>query len=159
MKNFQIALTIILSLTILTAWKSPSKQIVQVEDVVSMQVVRNFPGAPDSPLCEMTNEQERTIIFNLIGRINSSKPVHGSAEFNKYPTVIKIIMNDGKTMTISKAYNWVHTRNADGSGFSSSSGIKDEIVIRYDSKRFQAKSKELFNYLQWLEKESNDVCN
>ncbi len=42
MKNFQIVLTVILSLTILTAWKSPPKQIVQVEDVASMQVVRNF---------------------------------------------------------------------------------------------------------------------
>lgn len=82
MKNIRITLTVILSLTILTGWKSPPKQILQVEDVVSMQVVRNFPGSPDSPMCEMTNEQERKIIINLIDRINSSKPVHGSAELN-----------------------------------------------------------------------------
>ncbi len=107
----------------------------------------------------MTNEQEKSIISNVIGWINSSKPVHGSAEFNKYATVIQIIMNDGKTMRISEAYNWVHIRNADGSGFSSSSGIKDEIVIWYNSNRIQAKSSELFNYLKWVRKRSNNVCN
>jgi hypothetical protein len=69
--------------------------------LASMQVVRNFPGAPDSPLYEKTNEPGKTMITKVVGWVNSSIPV-------------------------SKAYKWVHTTR-----FSQSTPIKDEIVIRY----------------------------
>ncbi|MGM0884972.1 MAG: hypothetical protein ACQEXQ_28505 [Bacillota bacterium] len=140
---------ILLSIMILTANSSPITPLLKGEDVTSMQVVRNMPGE-QGQMYKNTDESGKTTITKVIGWINASKPVDGPAEFGKYTILLKVRMNDGRLITVSQAYKWIHGTLADGRGFSQSARIKGEIVIRNGSNLIRKKSPELYD---WLDKQ------
>jgi uncharacterized protein YwbE len=138
---------ILLSIMILTANSSPIMPLLMGEDVASMQVVRSLPGQ-QGHMYKNTDKTGKITITKVVRWINASKPVGGPAEFGKYPMLIKVRMNDGRLITVSQAYKWVHGTMTDGSGFSQATPIKGEIVIRNGSNTMRAKSPELYDWLQ-----------
>ncbi|WP_146762468.1 hypothetical protein [Paenibacillus contaminans] len=136
-----------MSIMILTATGSPIIPLLKCEDVSSMQVVRNTPGEQEQ-MYKNTDGPGKNRITKVVEWINNSKLVSGSAEFGKYPMLIKIQMNDGTLITVSQAYKWVHGTMPDGSGFSHATPIKGDIVIRKVSETIRATSPELYEWIQ-----------
>ncbi|WP_409345182.1 hypothetical protein [Paenibacillus sp. MBLB4367] len=137
----------LLSIMILTVTSSSIIPLLKGDDVTSMQVVRNMPGEYEQ-MYKNTDGSGKDRITKVVGWINSSKIVGGMAEFGKYSMLIKIQMNDGRLITVSQAYKWVHGTMPDGSGISHATPIKGDIVIRTGLKTIRASSPELYEWIQ-----------
>ncbi|WP_435171372.1 hypothetical protein [Paenibacillus glycanilyticus] len=132
------SICLVVALLILPAFNTSTVRNLKVEDINSIQVVT---GPQHSG--ELGNEE----ITHVINWLHLAKKTKVTGGFDKRPTVLKIKLNDGRLLVVTKAVRWIHTNNPDGSGFSQSIPIQDEILINFDSQRIQLKSPELFNWL------------
>ncbi|GMK44344.1 hypothetical protein PghCCS26_14720 [Paenibacillus glycanilyticus] len=57
------------------------------------------------------------------------------------------MMSGGKLYAVTRAVKWLRINYADGSEYSHSSYIQDEILITFGSKSIQVKSPDLFDFL------------
>ncbi|RAU92729.1 hypothetical protein [Paenibacillus sp. YN15] len=138
--------TVILFITVMTACNSAS-QLVKVEEITSIQIVRNMPGE-HGVFYKDNDEIGNLKIKKFVRCINSSIPISGSTEFGKYPMIIKVEMKDGKVIIVSQAYTWTHKTLTNGNVFSSAVPKKDEVIISYGTARLRAKSPELYEWLK-----------
>ncbi|WP_336770966.1 hypothetical protein [Paenibacillus sp. MMO-58] len=128
----------VVALLIFTTFNTSTIRNLKVDDVNSIQVVTGP---------HLRDELGIEAIKQVVNWLHLSKETKLTGKFDKRPAMLKIKLNDGRLLIVTKAVRWIHTNNPDGSGFSRSIPIQDEILINFDSKRIQVKSPDLFNFL------------
>lgn len=149
MKKIRNVLMVVLSIVIVSAWSLPKSQMLKFEDVASVQVVQSLRGVKGSPLFEMKDEKGKTTIAKVVRWINASTPLGTPKDYGKvgYPESIRIVKNDGKEIMVTQAFkcDFLPLSNVT---LKKCSTVKDEIVLEDGSNKIQAKSPELFEWLQ-----------